>query len=118
MYRLLLFVLLTSSLAAQVTATKSQVTVTGTTGAMVCTATAITPIVTLKCVNGAETTTATLPISVSANAATLTFNVPGGAQTWQFTLPSAAGPIAYAVTATPAAGCPALPAVCTSSGTF
>jgi len=116
--KLLLSLLLALPLAAQVQVTKPSATVIGTTGAMVCTATSPgLPNVILKCVNGAETSTYSGPISVTANSATLTFVTSGGGQTWQFTLPTAAGPIAYAVTATPAAGCPA-GATCTASGTF
>ena len=65
MRRLLMIALLALPLAAQVQVAKSQTTVTGTTGAMVCTATSPTlPNVVLKCVNGAEVSTYTGPISV------------------------------------------------------
>ncbi len=119
MRRLLMIVLLALPLAAQVQVAKSQTTVTGTTGTMVCTATsAAPPVVSLKCVNGTDQFQSSGPISVGTVAQTITINSSGGAQTWQFTLAAAAGPLAYQVTATPTAGCPAAPAICTSSGTF
>ena len=93
MKRLFLFVLLASSLVAQVQVAKSQTTVTGTTGTMVCNATSVAiPTVSLKCVNGSDTFQSSGPISVGTVAQTITINSTGGAQTWQFTLPSAAGP--------------------------
>ena len=115
----LTLLLLSPPLVAQVQVAKSQTIVTGTTGTMVCTAVSVArPTVSLKCVNGSDTFQSSGPVSVGTMAQTITINSTGGAQTWMFTLPSAAGPIAYQVTATPTAGCPAAPAVCTSSGTF
>ena len=116
--KLLLALFLSLPLAAQVTAVKSQTTVTGTTGPMVCTAASpAPPTVSLKCVNGSDTFQSSGPISVGTVAQTITINSTGGAQTWQFTLPVAAGPVAYAVTATPTAGCPS-GATCTLQGSF
>ena len=115
--KLLLALLLSLPLAAQVTAVKGQTTVTGTTGTMVCTATSVLPSVTLKCVNGSDSFQSSGPLSPGTVAQTITINSTGGAQTWQFTLPTAAGPVAYAVTATPTAGCLS-GAVCTGQGTF
>ena len=105
-------------LAAQVTVTKTQTTVTATTGTTVCTATSVLPNVSLKCVNGSDIWSSSGPVTVGTSGITYQMNSSGGAITWLFSLPTAAGPINDQVTATPTAGCPAAPAVCTSSGTF
>ncbi len=116
--RTLALLLLALPLAAQVQITKSAVTVVATTGSTVCTATSpTTTSVALKCVNGSDIWTSTGPLSVGTIGSTYQMNSTGGAITFIFNLPTAAGPVAYQVSATPTAGCPG-GAVCTGQGTF
>jgi len=123
MKKLLLSLVLCFPLAAQVTAVKtSSTTVTAAASTLNCSFVSATPPpangVTVKCSDGVATSTGSgaLPIGATTGLSG-GFNSAAGAITWIFTQATAAGPITYNVTATPAAGCPS-GATCTASGTF
>lgn len=120
--KLLVLLLLSLPLAAQITILKGVTTVTATTGSTVCTAVPQAPlpanVILAKCTNGTDVFSSPIPVPIgSAGGFTFQFNSAGGAITWIFSMPTAAGPIAFQVSATPTGGCPS-GATCNTSGTF
>lgn len=119
MYRLILLLVLTYPLAAQVIVSKTQITVTATAGATVCTATSTgTPNISVQCTAGNDKPFLSGPISVGAASGTsFTYNTPGGGITFLFSLLAAGNPVTYSATTAPTGGCPA-GTTCTANGTF